>query len=75
MSIHRIEGTLADDRFKPPNPSIVMHKPIISSSLQESSSESTYSSSQVREEAIHTVMEREFDGTRINNPMEDASQI
>ncbi|KAH0781691.1 hypothetical protein KY290_001289 [Solanum tuberosum] len=71
-----MEGTLADDRFKPPDPSIVMHKPIISSSLQESSSESTYNSSHVREEAIHTAMaERVFDGTRINNPMEDASQI
>uniref|UniRef100_M1DLG6 Uncharacterized protein n=1 Tax=Solanum tuberosum TaxID=4113 RepID=M1DLG6_SOLTU len=44
-----MEGTLADDRFKPPDPSTVMHKPIISSSLQESSSESTYSFSQVTE--------------------------
>ncbi|KAH0742162.1 hypothetical protein KY290_035205 [Solanum tuberosum] len=44
-----MEGTLANDRFKPPDPSTVMHKPIISSSLQESSSESTYSFSQVTE--------------------------
>ncbi|KAH0755791.1 hypothetical protein KY290_026061 [Solanum tuberosum] len=70
-----MEGTLVDDRFKPPNPSTVMLKPIISSSLQESSSELTYSSSQVRDEAIHTAMEKELEGTRINNPMEDASQI
>ncbi|KAG5599270.1 hypothetical protein H5410_030640 [Solanum commersonii] len=40
-----MEGELADDRFRPPDPSTVMHKPNTSSALQESFSKSTYSSS------------------------------
>uniref|UniRef100_M1DPD2 Dentin sialophosphoprotein n=1 Tax=Solanum tuberosum TaxID=4113 RepID=M1DPD2_SOLTU len=42
---------------------------------KESSSESTYSSSQVRDKEIHTAAEKELDGTRLNNPKEDSSQI
>ncbi|KAG5606115.1 hypothetical protein H5410_027607 [Solanum commersonii] len=51
-----MEGKLPADRFRPPNPSTVMHKPNIFSPLQESSLESTYSSSQLIKEAIHIAM-------------------
>ncbi|KAH0639205.1 hypothetical protein KY285_035791 [Solanum tuberosum] len=67
---------LPDDRFRPPDPSTVMHTPNIHPLLSESSSASSYNSSQVREEAIHTAMtERELDGTHTHISMEDSCQI
>ncbi|KAH0635134.1 hypothetical protein KY284_037920 [Solanum tuberosum] len=69
------EGPSAD-LFRPPDPSTAMLNPNIHPSLLESSSKSSYSSSQVREEAIQTAMaERELDGTRTNVHMKDSSQI
>ncbi|KAH0639348.1 hypothetical protein KY290_036609 [Solanum tuberosum] len=66
---------LPDDRFRPPDPSTVMHTQNIHHLLPESSSTSSYNSSQVREEVIHTAMERELDGTHTHIPMEDSCQI
>lgn len=64
-----------DDRFRPPDPSTMMPTPNIHPLLPESSSTLSYSSSQVREEAIHTAMERELDGTPTHISMEDSCQI
>ncbi|KAH0773810.1 hypothetical protein KY290_010947 [Solanum tuberosum] len=66
---------LPDNRFRPPDPSTVMHTPNIHPQLPESSLASSYNSSQVREEAIHTVAERELDGTHTYISMEDLCQI
>uniref|UniRef100_M1DF29 Uncharacterized protein n=1 Tax=Solanum tuberosum TaxID=4113 RepID=M1DF29_SOLTU len=66
------EGPSAD-LSRPPDPSTTMPNPNIHPPLLESSSKS---SSQVREEAIHTAMaERKLDGTRTNVHMEDSNQI
>ncbi|KAH0778852.1 hypothetical protein KY290_005279 [Solanum tuberosum] len=70
-----MEKTLPDDLFRPSDPSTVMHMPNIHPLLPESSSTSSYNSSQVREEAIHTAMERELDGTHTHISMEDSCQI
>ncbi|KAH0784223.1 hypothetical protein KY290_003821 [Solanum tuberosum] len=70
-----MEKTLPDDRFRPLDPSTVMHMPNIHPLLPESSSASSYNSSQVRDEAIHTAMERELDDTHTHISMEDSSQI
>ncbi|WMV41202.1 hypothetical protein MTR67_034587 [Solanum verrucosum] len=61
-------GAPTDARFRPPDPVIVMDKQNLHPSIQESSSRSSYNSSQVREEAIHTALaEKELDGTRNND--------
>ncbi|KAL3375810.1 hypothetical protein AABB24_002667 [Solanum stoloniferum] len=70
-----MEKTLPDDQFRPADPSTVMPTPNIHPLLPESSSASSYNSSQVREKAIHTAMERELDGTRTHISMEDSCQI
>ncbi|KAH0748244.1 hypothetical protein KY290_027476 [Solanum tuberosum] len=68
-----MEKTLPDDRFRPPDPSTMMPTKNTIPLLPESSSASSYNSSQVREEAIHTAMEkRELDGTRTHLSMEDS---
>ncbi|KAH0740536.1 hypothetical protein KY290_033579 [Solanum tuberosum] len=67
---------LPADRFRPPDPATLMPKHNIHSPLLESSSESSYNSSQVREEAIHTAMAgKELDGTRTNIYMEESRSI
>jgi len=67
---------LPADHFRPPDPATLMPKHNIHSPLLESSSESSYNSSQVREEAIHTAMAgKELDGTRTNIYMEESRSI
>uniref|UniRef100_M1DH65 Uncharacterized protein n=1 Tax=Solanum tuberosum TaxID=4113 RepID=M1DH65_SOLTU len=69
-------GAPIDATFRPPDPVTVMDKQNLHPSIQESSSGSSYNSSQVREEAIHTTMaEKELDGTRINFSMVDLHQM
>lgn len=46
-------GIPADDRFRPPDPSTVVQNPIVQSSINKVT-ESLSTSSQLREEAIHT---------------------
>ncbi|WMV08613.1 hypothetical protein MTR67_001998, partial [Solanum verrucosum] len=72
---HQMTGAPTDARFRPPDPVNVMEKQNLHSAMPESSSGSSYNSSQVREEAIHTALEKELDGTRINFPMVDLHQI
>ncbi|WMV30115.1 hypothetical protein MTR67_023500 [Solanum verrucosum] len=67
---------LPADRFRPPDPSTLMPKHNIHSTLLESSSESSYNSLQVREEAIHTAMAgKELDGSSTNIYMEESQSI
>uniref|UniRef100_M1DMX7 Uncharacterized protein n=1 Tax=Solanum tuberosum TaxID=4113 RepID=M1DMX7_SOLTU len=69
-------GTPTDARFRPPDHATVMDKQNLHPPIQESSSDSSYNSSQVREEAIHTALEeKELDGTRIIFSTMDLSQI
>ncbi|KAH0695800.1 hypothetical protein KY289_013282 [Solanum tuberosum] len=68
-----MEGGL---RFRPPDPVTMLNQRNLQPSIHESSSDSSYNSSQVREEAIHTAMaEKELDRTRTNVYMGDSSQI
>ncbi|KAG5580339.1 hypothetical protein H5410_050966 [Solanum commersonii] len=60
-------GVPLGDRFRPPDHVLVLNKKNLHPSIHESSSDSSYNSSQVRKEVIHTAMvERELDGTRKN---------
>ncbi|KAH0634835.1 hypothetical protein KY284_037621 [Solanum tuberosum] len=67
---------LPADHFRPPDPAMLMPKHNIHSPLLESSSESSYNSSQVREEATHSALAgKELDGTRTNIYMEESRSI
>ncbi|XP_049378369.1 uncharacterized protein LOC125843198 [Solanum stenotomum] len=69
-------GAPPDERFKPPDPATGMNKQNMHPPIQESSSDSSYNSSQVREETIHTaIAEKKLDGTRTNISTEDSSQF
>ncbi|KAH0652856.1 hypothetical protein KY289_030534 [Solanum tuberosum] len=59
-----MDGGPTSDRFRPPDPITMLNQQNLQPSIDESSSDSSYNSSQVREEAIHTAMEEnELDGT------------
>ncbi|WMV32827.1 hypothetical protein MTR67_026212 [Solanum verrucosum] len=68
-------GAPTDDRFRPLDPATGMSMHDIHTTIQESTSDSSYNSSQVREETIHTALEQELDGTSTNISMEDLHQF
>uniref|UniRef100_M1DC27 Bifunctional endo-1,4-beta-xylanase xylA n=1 Tax=Solanum tuberosum TaxID=4113 RepID=M1DC27_SOLTU len=68
-------GAPTNDQFRPPDPATGMNMHDIHTTIQESTSDSSYNSSQ-REEAIHTALaEQELDETCTNVSMEDLRQF
>lgn len=60
-------GLPADDRFRPPDPSLGVGNPTVQSTIHEVAEEASSTSSQLREEAIHiATVEADMDASRHN---------
>lgn len=58
-------GLPADDRFRPPDPSLGVGNPTVQSTIHEVAEEASSTSSQLREEAVHVaIVEADIDASR-----------